>query len=251
MRRFIDVVETFQGPEGAAVIRTTARWFRRLAAVMVVAGLAAGAAQPAQARGVSTEIIETTQQAGRVVSLTFDDGPSPTDTPQLLAVLRKHRVKAVFCLLGDAARQYPELVRAIARQGHTLCNHTMRHDDMSALPAAGVRADLLATNAAIRAAVPRARIPYYRAPFGAWGETPTVAAQLGMRSLGWRLAVEDWVPPGVDELVRRLETGITPGAVVLLHDAGGDRSQTVAAVDRIIPTLRAQGWRFVLPTRRC
>ena len=68
-----------------------------------------------------------------------------------------------------------------------------------------------------------------------------------MRPLGWRLAVGDWDPPGADELVHRIRTGVTPGAVVLLHDGGGDRSATVEAVDRAIPILQADGWRFSLP----
>ena len=110
-----------------------------------------------------------------------------------------------------------------------------------------IRADLAETNRIIRRALPHARIPYFRAPFGSWGESPTVSASLRMQPLGWRLAVTDWEPPGTDELVRRLMEGITPGAVVLLHDGGGDRSQTVEAVDRIIPLLRAQGYRFTLP----
>ena len=106
------------------------------------------------------------------------------------------------------------------------------------------------TTALIRRAVPHARIPYFRAPFGSWGQSPQVSAALGMQPLGWRLAITDWEPPGTDVLVQRLRDGITPGAVVLMHDGGGDRSQTVAAVEQIIPELRAQGWRFTLPRRR-
>jgi peptidoglycan/xylan/chitin deacetylase (PgdA/CDA1 family) len=141
-------------------------------------------------------------------------------------------------------------VRRIVADGHVLCNHTMHHDDLSTWTPEQIRADLTATSALIRRAAPHARIPYFRAPFGAWGQTPVVAAGLGMQPLGWRLAITDWEPPGADVLVQRLRDGITPGAVVLMHDGGGDRSQTVTAVDRIIPELRAQGWRFALPARR-
>ena len=107
----------------------------------------------------------------------------------------------------------------------------------------------MATRALIRQAVPGARIPYFRATYGSWGESPQIAADLGMQPLGWRLAIADWEPPGTDVLVQRLRDGITPGAVVLLHDGPGDRSQTVAAVETIIPELKAQGWRFTLPQR--
>jgi peptidoglycan/xylan/chitin deacetylase (PgdA/CDA1 family) len=204
-------------------------------------------AAPAAASRPSTEIIETVPGRGNVVSLTFDDGPDPEDTPALLAVLRKHRVRTVFFLWGDHALEHPALIRRIVREGHVLGNHTMHHDDMATWTRDQIRADLLEARAAIRQAVPRARIPFFRAPFGSWGETPVVAAQLGMRSVGWRLAVADWETPGTDVLVSRLTEGITPGAVVLLHDGGGDRSQTVEAVDQIIPAFKARGWRFALP----
>ncbi len=137
-------------------------------------------------------------------------------------------------------------MRRIVADGHTLCNHGMRHEDMSAWPPERIAADLREAGDAIRAAAPYARIRYFRAPYGAWGQTPAVAASLGMQPLGWRLAVADWETPGTDELVRRLLDGITPGAVVLLHDGGRDRSQTVDAVDRVVPALRAQRWRFTV-----
>ena len=224
---------------------------RGLAAPLFALTMTLGAATPAAASGRPTEtIVDTARGHGTVVSYTFDDGPNPVDTPRLLGVLRKHHVRGVFCLQGNHAREHPALVRRIAAEGHVLCNHSLNHDDLGLWTPEQIRADLLATNAAIRAAVPRATIPYFRAPFGSWGATPSVAAGLGMQPLGWRLAIADWEPPGTDELVRRLLDGITPGAVVLMHDGGGDRSQTVEAVDRTIPALRAQGYRFTLPRRR-
>lgn len=221
---------------------------RRLAAPLLVSTVPPGAS-PAPGRPTPT-IVDTARGRGKVVSYTFDDGPNPTDTPRLLDVLRTHRVRAVFCLWGEFALAHPEVVRRIVAAGHVLCNHSMRHADMGSWTPERIRADLLSANAAIRSAVPRAHIPYFRAPFGSWGATPSVAAGLGMQPLGWRLAISDWEPPGADELVNRLLTGITPGAVVLMHDGGGDRSQTVEAVARTIPTLRATGYHFTLPAPR-
>ncbi|MFF4122181.1 polysaccharide deacetylase family protein [Microbispora rosea] len=207
-------------------------------------------AHPALADNPTPTVVDSTRGGGLSVGFTFDDGPNPPDTLRLLDVLREHHAKAVFCLWGEHVRQHPEVVRRIVTDGHTLCNHGMRHDDMAAWPAERIRADLLETSAAIRAAVPGAHIPYFRAPYGSWGQTPTVAADLGMQALGWRLAIGDWDPPGTAELIRRLREGITPGAVVLMHDGGGDRSQTVDAVDTVIPALRSEGWHLSLPARR-
>ncbi|MFC8448738.1 polysaccharide deacetylase family protein [Kitasatospora sp. NPDC057223] len=210
----------------------------------------ATAAAPAGAARTTAAIVDSTGHGGHSAALTFDDGPNPVDTPRLLEVLREHRVRAVFCLWGDHVQEYPELVRAIVADGHLLGNHSMHHDDMGAWAPERIRADLERTSALLRRVAPGAPIRYFRAPYGSWGATAAVAAQLGMQPLGWRLAIADWEPPGTDELVRRVEAGITPGAVVLLHDGGGDRSQTVEAVDRIIPRLRARGWRFDTPARR-
>jgi peptidoglycan/xylan/chitin deacetylase (PgdA/CDA1 family) len=226
------------------------KWWCRLAVPVSVLLLSGGLAAPARAGGPTASVVDTARGHGDVVSLTFDDGPNPADTLRLLDVLRGRHVRAVFCLVGDQVRAHPEVVRRIVAGGHVLCNHSLHHDDLSTLTPEQIRADLAETSALIRRAVPHARIPYFRAPFGSWGSSPQVAAALGMQPLGWRLAVSDWEPPGTDVLVQRLREGITPGAVVLLHDGGGDRSQTVAAVERIIPELRAEGWRFTLPRRR-
>lgn len=193
------------------------------------------------------EVLHRASGEGRVLSLTFDDGPDLRATPRLLEVLAAHAVPAVFFLWGDHVRDHPAVVRELCRAGHVLGNHTMHHHDLASWSPDDVRDDLLETNAAIAAAAPGAPVPWFRAPFGSWGASPAIAAALGMQPLGWQLAVGDWEPPGVDELVRRVETGIEPGGVLLLHDGGGDRTQTVDAVERLLPRLVSDGWSFTLP----
>jgi peptidoglycan-N-acetylglucosamine deacetylase len=229
-----------------------ARVFSRLLVPLLVFGATAATA-PAHAERhfpPTATIVDATGLAGRTSALTFDDGPDPQNTPLLLKVLRRNHVRAVFCLIGEQARRYPGLVRRILAEGHVLCNHSRNHDNLSTWTPEQIRADLLETNAAIRAAAPWARIPYFRAPFGAWGESANVAAELGMQPLGWRLAIADWEPPGTDVLIERILTGLTEGAVILMHDGGGDRIQTIEAVASVVPQLRSQGWRFTLPARR-
>ncbi len=176
----------------------------------------------------------------RGVALTFDDGPNPRWTPQILDQLRATHVTATFCLIGREARSYPQLVARIVREGHQLCNHSWRHDmNLGRRPAAEIRADMLRTNQAIRAAVPNAKITWFRQPGGRWtAEEVAVAAQLGMRSLHWSVDPQDWDRPSAKTIIKRVESAARPGSIVLLHDAGGDRSQTMAACRTLIPDLR-------------
>jgi peptidoglycan/xylan/chitin deacetylase (PgdA/CDA1 family) len=239
---------------------TTPRTRRRTVPVAIgflAVLLAAGPAQAGTGNGpgtgggkVNDQVVTTTQQQGRVVALTFDDGPDPVNTPALLDVLREHHVKATFCLWGDHVRENPDLVRRIVAEGHTLCNHTMTHPDLSSWTPEQVRAELQATSDLIHSIVPKEPIPYFRAPYGAWGQSTAVAAELGMQPLGWAWLTEDWADQDPDVLSERIRTRITPGSVVLMHDGGGDRLGTVAAVDRMIPELRADGWRFGQPAKR-
>ncbi|MHA3948846.1 polysaccharide deacetylase family protein [Cellulomonas bogoriensis] len=191
------------------------------------------------------ETVECAPGAPSVV-LTFDDGPHPPDTDTLLDVLAHEQVRAVFCLVGEQVVAHPDVVRRIVDQGHVLGNHSFHHHDMQEWAPDQVREDLQRTLEVIDGAAPGAPVPYFRAPFGHWGRAIPVATGLGMRPLGWQLAVGDWDPPGVGELVNGM-TGVAPGGIVLLHDGGGDRSQTVEAVAALIPRLRADGWTFAVP----
>lgn len=175
-------------------------------------------------------------------ALTFDDGPDPQWTPQVLEVLRYYGVRATFCVLGRNAEAYPELIQRIAADGHTLCNHSWDHAlDLGQRSSAAIEADLARTNAAIRAAVPHAEIAYYRQPGGMWTSSVVeAAAELGMTSLHWTVDPQDWRQPGVAEIREVVRANAFPGAIVLLHDGGGDRSGTVLALDEILHDLTSQ-----------
>ncbi|MFY1689551.1 polysaccharide deacetylase family protein [Plantactinospora sp. WMMB782] len=187
---------------------------------------------------------------GPQVALTFDDGPDPRYTPQALAALREYHVKATFCLVGENAQAHPDLVRAIVADGHTLCNHTWRHDtDLGKRPATSIRADLERTSQAIRAAVPEARIGYFRQPGGAWtARVVEVARQLGMTSVHWAVDPQDWTRPSAATIATRVSTGIAPGSIVLLHDGGGNRQSTMVALYWLLPELARQYALAALPT---
>ncbi|GAB3239422.1 polysaccharide deacetylase family protein [Kineococcus gypseus] len=242
---------------------TRSRRARRLTATALAAtAVAALATGPAQAKNPTPEVVTSTQSGGKSVSFTFDDGPNGDDpydaqdaneTAALLDVLRENRVKATFCLWGDHVQQYPDLVRRIAAEGHTLCNHTMHHDFMGAKDPEAIRAELRETSALIRSIVPNAKIPFFRAPYGDWGadgRVARVAAEEGMQPLGWRFVISDWEPATAEQLAQRVRDQLTPGAVALMHDGGGDRTPTVDAVATLIPELKAAGWHFSQPEIR-
>lgn len=189
------------------------------------------------------------QRGDPTVSLTFDDGPDPTWTPQVLDLLRRYEAVATFCLLGDRARRHPELVREIVAAGMRLCNHTRSHPgDISRLPEPAQRFEIVGTSTDLRAAVD-APVAYFRAPGGRW--SPPVlqlAAEQGMQPLGWSIDLRDWEQPGRLQILTALERNLRPGAVVLMHDGGGNRAQTVEALALMLPWLRESGYRFSFPT---
>lgn len=188
--------------------------------------------------------------AGNVCALTFDDGPNGVTTGALLDVLRDHRIRAVFCVIGRQvmAPGGAEVLRRIVGEGHLIGNHTTRHDDLGDWPAERVRADLVENLRIIRDAAPDAPVPYYRAPNGSWGISAEVAESLGMRPLGVLNTIDDWATQDVPTLTENLREAMRPGELVLAHDGGGDhRNGTLAAVTTVVEERLAQGWAFTLP----
>lgn len=174
------------------------------------------------------------------IALTFDDGPHPLYTPKILATLRANHVHAIFCVIGTEVRKYPHLVAQIAREGHTLCNHSWHHEfDLGSQPVIKIRANLERTNNEIRHAAPGAAINYFRQPGGMWTRAGVrVARSLGMISLGWTVDPSDWEKPASKTIKSRVISQAYPGAVILMHDGGGDRSHTVTACRTLIPALK-------------
>ena len=191
-------------------------------------------------RGAPNELFGAQTTSGSaLVALTFDDGPDPRYTPQVLALLRQYQMRATFCVVGENAQAHPDLIQAIAADGHSLCNHSWSHDvALGQRSPDTIRSDLLRTSDAIRAAVPDASIAYYRQPGGAWtGQVVSVAQELGMIPLHWTVDPSDWTTPGAAQIAATVVAGVVAGSVVLLHDAGGERQGTVDSLHHILPAL--------------
>ncbi|WP_189113324.1 polysaccharide deacetylase family protein [Pilimelia terevasa] len=181
-----------------------------------------------------------TRTRGTGVTLTFDDGPSPVHTPQILALLRAQGVRAMFCVVGSQAEAHPELIQQIAREGHQLCNHSWNHElRLGRGTPTQIRANLRRTNDAIRKAVPGAPVTHFRHPGGNWTPAAIQASrELGMVPTGWAVDPRDWARPPAGAIASTVLKGSRRGAIVLMHDGGGDRRNTVAACRTIIPALK-------------
>jgi peptidoglycan/xylan/chitin deacetylase (PgdA/CDA1 family) len=185
------------------------------------------------------------------VALTFDDGPNPDATPQILDALAARRVHATFFILGRHAERWPHLVKRVAAEGHSIGNHGYYHRKLHFKSPAYVRADLTLGTRAIEQIV-GVRPRLFRAPHGFRSPWVTsIARSLGQRTVGWSFGVWDSDRPGSNVIVDRILKGARPGSILLLHDGDGydphgDRVQTAEAVPVIVDRLLDQGYRFDL-----
>jgi peptidoglycan-N-acetylglucosamine deacetylase len=181
------------------------------------------------------------------IALTIDDGPSPVYTPQVLEVLQQYRVTATFSMIGSQVAACPQLASEVAAAGHTIANHTWTHANLQPLPAPAVNAQMTRASDAIHAATGAAP-RLFRAPYGDW--SPAVLEQcqrMRMVPLDWSVDPRDWARPGVSSIVSNIMTHTRSGSIILEHDGGGNRSQTVAALRVVLPRLLAEGYRFAIP----
>ncbi|KOX36270.1 MULTISPECIES: polysaccharide deacetylase family protein [unclassified Streptomyces] len=187
--------------------------------------------------------------AGRSMVLTFDDGPDPRYTPGILDTLRRHDCRAMFFVCGEMAAENRDLLRRMAAEGHVVGNHSWSHPLITGLRPSRIRDELGSTSEVVERTLGTAPL-WYRAPYGAWNRHSfEIGAELGMEPLAWTVDTLDWKEPGTDSIVRRVLDGAAPGVVVLNHDAGGDRSQSVAALRRYLPALLDAGYHLTVPRR--
>jgi peptidoglycan/xylan/chitin deacetylase (PgdA/CDA1 family) len=177
----------------------------------------------------------------RALALTFDDGPHPQYTPQLLAILRKYDVKATFFVVGKMAKQWPDLIRAEDAAGHLIGNHTYHHVNLTHLPADEIRVEWQACEDVVKAAIGK-RMAFCRPPGGDYdSDVITAAMQAGLVTVLWTDDPGDYASPGDKVIETRVLDRITDGGIILLHDGV---QQTVDVLPQIIKTLQARGFRF-------
>ncbi|MEU2052364.1 polysaccharide deacetylase family protein [Streptomyces bungoensis] len=187
---------------------------------------------------------------GRHMMLTFDDGPNPEYTPHILDTLARYDVRAMFFVCGECVVENRELLARMADDGHVVGNHTWTHPLLTTLDRKEIRSEMERTSDAIEDSYGE-RPQWFRAPYGAWNRAAfQLGAEMGMEPMAWTVDSRDWTTPGEGVIVDRIENGAAPGVVVLSHDAGGDRSQTVRAIREWLPHLLDSGYHFTVPRRR-
>jgi peptidoglycan/xylan/chitin deacetylase (PgdA/CDA1 family) len=179
------------------------------------------------------------------VALTIDDGPHPLWTPRMLDLLARYHVRATFCLVGLEVRAFPDVVRRAVAAGHMVCNHSNTHPQ----PFTGLSAEQLDVEIGTAQAVIVAETGHspklFRAPGGTWSKGVfTAVAAHGLIPIDWDVDPRDWARPGTGAITSRL-LAARPGDILLCHDGGGDRSETLAALTRVLPVLLARGYQFV------
>ncbi|MBR7831161.1 polysaccharide deacetylase family protein [Actinospica sp. MGRD01-02] len=180
------------------------------------------------------------------IALTMDDGPHPAYTPQVLEILRRYDIKATFNMIGAQVGPNLSLVREVSSEGHTITNHTWDHADLSHLTYHQVIDEIDRCNEALANANQHPTI--FRAPFGNWSKAVYQAcADRQLKPVAWSVDPRDWDTAHVDTqmIVHNVLAHTHPHSIILEHDGGGDRRNTVQALKTFIPVLLDRGYRFV------
>ena len=179
--------------------------------------------------------------AGPVLYLTFDDGPHPVYTPRVLEILSRHGARSTFFVIGSLVEQYPGIIQRINAQGHTVANHTWNHENLAGLP----QEEFDDTVSRTQELLGSQATPCLRPPYGSIDAfTRDWAANHGLDVTLWDVDPADWRRPPAAEIAQHIVDHARDGAVVLLHDGGGDRAQTVLGLDAALSELSERGFRF-------
>ena len=198
---------------------------------------------PTQSRPVSG--VQPPPESGLFVYLTFDDGPSAPFTGQVLDLLARFNAKGTFFVLGVNVQTMPEFTRRAALEGHSIANHTMSHASLQGIDHDAFFNEVTAAQSILDELAGAASTRCLRPPYGATDSfTRAYAAELGYALVLWDVDPRDWARPGVDEIVSAIREGSGPGKIILMHDGGGDRTQTVAALEQVLAELSDLGYAF-------
>ncbi|HUX47032.1 MAG TPA: polysaccharide deacetylase family protein [Desulfosporosinus sp.] len=193
---------------------------------------------PSLVRAPGTYYLANTQE--KVIALTFDDGPDPIDTPAVLDILKEKNVRATFFVLGQAAQANPNLLKRIVDEGHEIENHSFDHDYQQR----HLVEEIKQTDHEVFVST-GVHTYFYRPPGGFLSKSQLETVKKnGFIVALWSVDSKDWRNPGVKQIVDNVIKNVFPGAIILMHDGGYQRTQTVNALGPIIDALRDRGYRL-------
>ncbi|WDL99531.1 polysaccharide deacetylase family protein [Alicyclobacillus sp. ALC3] len=182
----------------------------------------------------------------KVVALTFDDGPSAKFTPIILETLRENHARATFFVIGSRVERLPEVLTEELREHDEIANHSFKHQIMTSLSEQRIYSELSSTQQAIQEATGSEQPLMFRPPRGRINKRILqVAEDHHYKVVMWSIDSGDWANPGVHQIVKTVLSQVKSGDIILFHDQGGSRRQTVTALKQIIPVLRRRGYEFV------
>ncbi|MDQ1910630.1 polysaccharide deacetylase family protein [Paenibacillus sp. GD4] len=195
----------------------------------------------------NSEVVWKVDTDQKLIAITFDDGPNPRYTPQILDILNQYQAKATFFVLGKRVQMYPKIAIREVNEGHEIANHTFDHHFLKNYPAERLVDEIRQTQEVIFDITEQ--MPHvFRPPGGFYNDTLLHSMKedkLTVVMWSWYQDTQDWRKPGVDKIVQTVLGNVHNGDIILFHDLEGDCSQTVEALKRIIPELKQQGYEFV------
>ncbi|GAA3791609.1 hypothetical protein GCM10022226_08270 [Sphaerisporangium flaviroseum] len=242
-----DTVRSLRAPVGTPVARARTVVRPPVAEPPAPRATAPRATAPLKAKHQPVQSLRDLAPAapGNAIALTIDDGPHPEWTPKMLDLLAEHEVRATFSVIGVHVQRFPRLAERIVQAGHQLCNHTMHHPiPFNRLPAKRILTEIVEAQERIADATGVAA-RFFRSPGGSWSRRVVhTADDHDLIPIDWDVDPRDWSRPGTRRIAESM-LACRPGAILLCHDGGGDRSETLKALRTVIPRLKHRGLTFV------
>lgn len=190
------------------------------------------------------ELINYVNTKDKVVALTYDDGPNPPYTNQLIEVLDRHQIKATFFVVGKKIEKYPDTVRLILSKGHEIGNHSYSHKPLIYEKPGFIWSEIQKTDQLLRQLGVKDEI-HFRAPYGRkLIVLPYLLAKLNKKNILWTIDSKDYETSNSEVIEASVLEQVRPGSIILMHDGGGDRSRTVVTTERLIENLKQKGYSF-------
>ncbi|MCK4957022.1 MAG: polysaccharide deacetylase family protein [Candidatus Cloacimonetes bacterium] len=184
------------------------------------------------------------RRKSKVIALTFDDGPDPVFSREILKLLKQYKVKATFFVCGKQSQKYPEVISQMVREGHEIGNHSVNHRQMIFKKPSTIYAEIMQTDEILKKLGVQDKL-YFRPPFGRYLLiTPLLLAKLKKKMIMWNIPSKDYKAKSADEIIRRVLKNAKKGGIIVMHDGRADRSKSVKALAQIIPELLAKGFTF-------